>query len=363
MCRFVVLLLIGLHLQPLEARRIKTKRDQNKTVAINAEGSNYPKLLSFATSQLARLEQEVDSDASCASLSSSLLKYAADSVNRNIATIRNNLATKGIRTLDILWPGYGYNNVADGGSFEVLGLLQKMGLLKIGKIMGASGGAASAILSVADGATSSATLLKYYMVYAKWAAQTSDPQIIRQTPLWDAIYRRVVEDSDAFERVKARAWAAMACSPVWTNSVLYNYKTRAQVGQAFYASGDLSLQGVTGGTHIDDMFWRLHGTCADGGGVTYFPESHASLMHYKTNFEFLMKCDMNSIETLFKRGVDETVELLMSSALKTENMRAGVPRHGNAFSSADYKELGLGSRCTYFYDVSGSGYESQSCFR
>ena len=47
-------------------------------------------------------------------------------------------------------PGAGYDSAACAGSFEVLTVLAKKGLVKLKDFMGASGGACSALLALAD---------------------------------------------------------------------------------------------------------------------------------------------------------------------------------------------------------------------
>jgi len=115
-----------------------------------------------------QLEEELNGDQAHQQKISDLLRYAKEQVDAHLPKILQNLQRFGIRALDLLWPGAGYCSVACGGNFEVLTLLQKRGLLKVGKIMGASGGACSTIFALADPDNSSKTLLKSYSGWIRY---------------------------------------------------------------------------------------------------------------------------------------------------------------------------------------------------
>ena len=88
----------------------------------------------------------------------SLLQYAETQLAEHESAIRINLQrlTQPV-SLDLLWPGSSFGATACG-QFQVLSLLEQRGVLRIGNIMGASGGATSLAFALAD--NSSRTLLR-----------------------------------------------------------------------------------------------------------------------------------------------------------------------------------------------------------
>lgn len=334
-------------------------------------------VLSFVTAQsasndydheVASLAKKVAVNSKYIQLTSDLMAYAKVAVETNRSAIQANLADKSLGTVDLIWPGNGFNTPAYGGQYEVLSLLERGGVLGIGKIMGASGGAAGTILSLADDDLSSAALLKYHYVYAE-SKESSDPQVIAETPLWTAIYQAAIQTDEAFNRVKARGRVACACGLSWSNDVFYNFSSREQAAKAYYASGDLSAHGIFLGTWIPD-FSKV-GTCSDGGSVTYFPDSSGALIYFHAFYGYVTQHpEAAGIEYLFRKGVDDTIKLLTSKELLVEKSKDGnggmqmVPpgpsgRVGKEEYSALQKKWGLSNGKAYFHDIaaeSGTGF-------
>eukprot|EP00913_Durusdinium_trenchii_P024734 g23216.t1 len=211
---------------------------------------------------LDRLLKEVQEDEACQKLIEDLLSYAIYAVAKNEADIRDTLRNrikvqawpldeKGAVEVDLLWPGAGYNSVACAGSFEVLAVLEKKGLFKLKDIMGASGGATSALLALAD------------------------PQQIR-------------------------------------NWVLHHFSDREQCIQAYEASGEASLRGALAGRELPGL-QRL-GKCCDGGGILPFPGREGKIVFYHHSFYgSAPHCTLESIEDLFRKGVDDTIRMFCDS--------------------------------------------------
>mmetsp|Transcript_83119 Transcript_83119/g.144413 ORF Transcript_83119/g.144413 Transcript_83119/m.144413 type:complete len:395 (-) Transcript_83119:97-1281(-) len=296
---------------------------------------------------LQSLAAAVQNDPKCKELTEKLLKYAQDELSKNINDIVSNLnklapaaaapaaetgtpRSRGCFSLcmpeppkqkpppalevDILWPGAGYNSVCCGGNFEVMSLLEKQGLVKVHDVCGASGGACSTILALADSANSSRTLIFYYMVYAKWAEISWDMQVWQATSLWPDIYRKCVEDDGAFARVSKRGYAACAAGKTFKNVVMHNFKSKDQVVVAFQASGEASVTGAARGLQIDSATDKV-GNFSDGGNVCPFPGRTRKVLYYHTFYGYALKCNLETIEILYKKGVDETIRLLKSENL------------------------------------------------
>jgi len=290
---------------------------------------------------LDRLLKEVQEDEACRKLLEDSLAYAVYAVTKNEAEIRDTIRNrvkvqdwpvdeKGAVELDLLWPGAGYDSVACAGSFEVLSLLAKKGLLKLKDFMGASGGACSALLALSDPDQSSRTMLTFYMVYARWVAQTPRStlrQIWQTTPLWREIYRRAIHDDEAFERVNRHGYVSLACGRTvfqWQNWVLHNFADREQCAQAYEASGEASLKGALAGRDLPGL-QRL-GKCCDGGGVLPFPGREGKLAFYHHSYYgSAASCTMESIDDLVRKGVDDTIRMFCDSydTCKFKSLRYG----------------------------------------
>lgn len=317
---------------------------------------------------------EVDADERCQRLMVDLPKYAQDKLERHLPEIRNNLTREAQAhpmwegTVDILWPGSGYNSAACGGNFEVLALLEREGMkfgdedaerrFRIGRIMGASGGAASALLALSDPSSTTATFLRYYMAYAMWSRRTWNFQAWAETPLWNLIYKRCIADEEAFSRMREKGWVAVAKGVMFKNAVFHNFRTREQCVQAYYASGDMSIHGFARGTRIDGV----PSTVSDGGQPSFFPDGCGALLYYNTSYDrrSALSCTLDSIEKLYRAGVDQTIQTLMSEGLhvgKDAKGRGGMSlrlpsESGQAHQFNHIKNaFSLRGRQTQFYDL------------
>lgn len=301
------------------------------------------------TTSLESCAAAVEHDPKCKELTAKLLNYAAEELSKNLSDIVSNLkklappagesaAEPGTPTsrgcfantcgrkaaerppaplleVDILWPGAGYNSVCCGGNFEVLCLLEKKGIMKVHDVCGASGGACSTILALADSDNSSRTLIFYYMVYAKWAEISWDMQVWQATSLWPDIYRKCIEDDGAFGRVSKRGYCAVAAGKTFKNVVMHNFKSKDQVVVGFQASGEASVVGAARGLKVDAAADKI-GKCSDGGNVCPFPGRKRKVLYYHTFYGYALKCTLQTIEILYKKGVDETIRLLKSQDLR-----------------------------------------------
>lgn len=326
--------------------------------------------------------ETVEADAEAIRIQNRVKVYARAKVAERKDAILANLNFLGVRILDILWPGAGYASIAAGGQYEVLSLLQKEEVLEMGRIMGASGGAASMILALADNDGGSDSLVKMYLAYAAWARAnpftSSIGQTVAASNIWSAIYEDLVADEASFDRVKRKAWVAVSCGR-GLNSVLHNFTTREQSVKAVYASGDASLHGFTLGSNIPGLKARIGGTCADGGKVTSFPSSSTPLLYYRTVYKTFDSAVISkeSIERLYKAGVDETINLLADADLYVAPVKSRggmqIVRPANntvtqkALSNLKPELAGTShysptEQCTYFYDIAGDdSRKGQNC--
>lgn len=262
-----------------------------------------------------------------------LLKYAKEQVDKHLAGIRSNLSRLHVKALDLLWPGAGYSSVACGGNFEVLTLLEKQGVLKVCRIMGASGGACSALLALADPNNSSKTLLQCYERFARYKEVSWDQEIMRSSPLWAAIYFDAIKTDEAFQRVCERGyvavWSGRKGSLAYQNHVLHDYENREQCAMVFQASGEMSASMMMG--HRVKGVSDSIGNLCDGGSVTPFLDSQTPLLLYSTFYGYeksmsgyVTTCTVDSIGVLFKAGVDDTIKLLLS-----DDLWVGRDQYGN----------------------------------
>jgi hypothetical protein len=161
--------------------------------------------------------------------------------------------------------GAGYNSVSCGGAFEALCLLERAprgeGSFTVGRLMGASGGACSTLLCLADDANSNGTLLAAYPVYARWSASASKLERAgegwRAWAGWPLMYTALLDPdwqgARTFDRDCSRGFVAVAAGRwlfQWDNWVLHNFKTREQCVQAYTASGEASGFGALSGHTI-----------------------------------------------------------------------------------------------------------------
>jgi len=289
------------------------------------------------------LIHEVETDPKYNDSMQTLLSYAAEQVALHQQAIKENMVKHGVQLVDSIYPGDGYNSVAYGGSYEVLTLLEKEGILKVGSIMGASGGAASAFLALSD--TSAKKLLKYYMIYSLFLSKSWDLQLLRTSKVWDFMYEHAISDEESFKRVQERGYAVTKCgirhylplgSPTKYNLVLHNCTSVKQCVESFAASGAFGIEPYTKGASIDGVS-EWFGTCSDAAAVTYFPKSSGSLLYYGSFYGHVSDCTLDSIDELFRNGVDATIATLISDQLtgREEDTMQLVPK----VTPADFEDL------------------------
>ena len=374
----------------------------------------------------------------------SLLSYAREQVALHAPAVRRNLARCGLgggrehTPLDLVWPGAGYFSVACGGQAEVLGALNRQGVLRIGRIVGASGGACSAVLALSDRAhgeaepcvvfehgadrgaqaggertrdSSSTTcvaaqdgtatpstltaatdpaaaptrsqlkeseisleedsttvlgarrLLYAYLRYAEKTVGVFSQlsQVWRVDDIWAEIYGECWDAMAASgERLNPLRWRCFLAvrgpesgnlellrgprlgapsNPAVRNGktkniVFHGFETRAQLVGAAKASGEASIYGFTRGVVVDE---RLAKNCVhassiarfcDGGSACSCPPGAPTaathpVLYFSTFFSseegcskrWAVQCTPESVDKLFRVGVDETISCLLSPSL------------------------------------------------
>jgi hypothetical protein len=309
-------------------------------------------------------------------LHSTLLDYAASQLGSQLNTIISNLEQNNVHTVDVLFPPYGNNFFAAGGMYEVLGLLVKRGIIELGNIMGASGGASAALLLLADGNWSSRTMLKYHGVYNAYLQDTYAP--MHEDALWKGIYTDALRDPEAFKRVREKAWIACLCGREGerANEVFTGFRTREQAVQATTASGDFISLMHTIQDHTNDAGtvipgWEGLGRCHDGGMLSEFPGSLGRLVFFNFNYGQAHRCDTKCLDDLYRKGVDETIALLGNKAFQVqtdggyggmEMIRSKVDAQGitqDDFAKMQYVLIPAGDE-TVFRDGSCEGRSSNT---
>jgi len=223
-------------------------------------------------------------------------------------------------SLDLLWPGSSFGAVACGGQLEVLSLLEQRGLLKIGNVMGASGGATSAAFALADN-SSSRTLLRSYDVSAQYLKDHPEyfgTVLIEQPAFFHGQYMYALQSAESFARAKERGYISLTArkpSSWGSNSqwVLNNFTSTQQFADAVFASGEASAKGALAGDSIAHLADRLvH--AEDGGSLAEFPNAAGPAVYYHTIFAFkyLVTITPDTIRYLYTRGVDDTIQMLLS---------------------------------------------------
>jgi len=299
-----------------EVQLMQIISNTNRTSEVTSWGhSTWPYGLDYWKKKLPDLVAEFEGDARLTGLVSQALDYVRQQVKSHLENITENLHATGIQAVDLLWPGDGYNEAAYGGQFHVLSLLEQQGLVKISSITGASGGACSTILSLADKQFSGADVLKYNLIYANHGF-SSFVQSFAETYFWEAVYLSVLDDTASFDRVSQLGRVACKCGggPFGLggdNALFYNFETREQAAKAYYSSGDASVQGAFIGTE----FYPKAGSCLDGGEPVPLPDSSSHLLYYYAFYGHALSFSVDDVIPLFKHGVDETIRLLESPNL------------------------------------------------
>eukprot|EP00927_Polykrikos_kofoidii_P015702 TRINITY_DN17015_c0_g1_i1.p1 TRINITY_DN17015_c0_g1~~TRINITY_DN17015_c0_g1_i1.p1 ORF type:complete len:385 (-),score=54.49 TRINITY_DN17015_c0_g1_i1:33-1106(-) len=287
------------------------------------------------------LYEQVQNDSEMTSQRGTLLKYAADQVAVSLPAIKANLNGLGVKGFDMVWPGDGFNGVAYGGLFETLKQLEKVGVSQAGKRMGASGGAASTILTMGD----SDLFLKLYQVYELFYKGRPDrvaAEGIRDTGVTAAIYAEAVRDDNVFAQAQRDALILSKCR--FKNTIFRGFQTRTQLVSAGYSSGDASAGGFTIGTSIGGSGVDH---CSDGGAVTVFPSDAASpnfaVLLYNTPWVSTAFPTADSIDTLFRAGVDNAIATLQSPTLSASvaggSMAAATPGPHGIVTATEFAKI------------------------
>jgi len=111
---------------------------------------------------------------------------------------------KGLTGLDMLWEGNGYEGVGYGGQFAVLQMLGKDG-----RRVGASGGAASAILASAGLDNFLALYQAYQLFYAE--SSTGLSELFRASYFSSAIYELAISEEGWWQDAQEKAVIMCAC--------------------------------------------------------------------------------------------------------------------------------------------------------
>lgn len=264
-----------------------------------------------------------------------LMLYAETKVQVQLLAIQANVAALQRRVgsselvLDLLWPGASFTSVACGGQFEVLSLLQKQGLLRVGNLMGASGGSTSMLFALSDSNQSSRTLLRSYDVSAQFVKEhpfSPGSALLEQPAFWKTQYEYLLQSDQAFERLKQQGHVSLTAGkirPVALKNqyVLYNFTSKQQCADSIFASGEASVKGGAEGDTVEGLTVKI-GTAEDGGSLTAFlstssaaeARSRNPAVYFHTFYDdkFLVDVTPATIDYLFKRGVDDTLKMLLS---------------------------------------------------
>jgi hypothetical protein len=269
------------------------------------------------------LHQQAVKDSTMQQQRADLAKYVNDQVSAALSEIHDNLQNLGIEGFDTVWPGDGFNGVAYGGLYAVLVQLEKAGVSRVGKRMGASGGAASTILTMAN-IESFLIFYQVYQLYYQGHPERILAEAFRDTSVTSAIYAEATKDPSSFKRAQLDALIVSKCSSSG-NTIFRGFRTLTQLVAAGYSSGDVSLGGFALGTIVPGTDV---GHCADGGHVTVFPAEVASknfgLLLYNTPVVSTSHPTGSSIDKLFRAGVDDAI-----AALKSSNLRSAALKSGN----------------------------------
>lgn len=212
---------------------------------------------------------------------------------------------------------------------------------------------------------SSATLLLSYLAYAEHTASSLGViaqlgQLIRVDSFWEELYAHLLLDEGAKHRVsqnmfvavrggsaqvinKRAAAGTVVTGHVTKNVILHGFSDAIELVQASVATGEATITGIVKGIQVSaDLVDQKGGkatTFCDGGGVSCFPcngdgEEPIPLLFFSTFFggrsKFLpartlhrtwaLECTPQSVDHLFREGVDLTIQLLLSEHLGTRKL-------------------------------------------
>jgi len=194
-------------------------------------------------------------------------------------------ASWGSYPVNLCWPPHAYASIADLGWAD--GFTDKG--YTIENILGSSGGAASALLLLADPQLKSGLGKRVYKKAINDFWTQSDTYTY-----WKRVYEGILaSDSSAFQRVKKGSKVALKCwdaSGTGQRIVLYNFASPRQAAQAHAAAGDP-------GCHLYncpvDGVWGHTANCADDGayqvdaGFQSGQTSGNNIYYYSTGYLLL----------------------------------------------------------------------------
>ena len=162
-------------------------------------------------------------------------------------------------TLNLLWPGSSWASIACGAQYQML-VEQNY---QIGHILGASGGAASAVMMLADPHPAGLSVLRHtYAAHGKSCDFS--------TPCWKEVYQNLLEgpesDAGAFARVKQYGSVSLVCDTPKANThyVLYNFTDAEQAALVSNGRG-IPATGHDGPVSILDPSGQLIAVMRDRG--------------------------------------------------------------------------------------------------
>lgn len=295
-----------------------------------------------------------------------LLRYAKDQLEMALPRIRANFSLPGnnkMKGLDLVMPGNGYNDIAYGGMVEVLNLLEltprdadaptpadseensripEEPFLQIGKRMGASGGATMALWSAAMDMDRVLQLHQVWQLFFLKNRGAFLRAYLAQPAILATAYAESLRSDADWERARQNVVIIARCGRnwfEWKNTFFRNFQTKEQLVQTVYASDDVSIRGAVVGSSIDSFTTTTGESCCDGGQVGLLPaddrftpaRENFGLLHYNVlpggglkNFAQASYPTKESIEYLFKAGVDTVLKALQSGDLEALHDKGGV---------------------------------------
>lgn len=242
------------------------------------------------------------SSCNSASDSRSLLKCADDTVALYGSKMASNLYSNSISRLDLAWPGVGYNQAAYGGMWQVMKTLEReYSGPQVQNIVGASGGASSALLALVDSQGSASTMVDVLMS-SLWQSG------VGTSGEYDK-YKELLSTGN-WAAVKNHGYAAMVCdSKSSVMAIVHDFRDKDQAAKAFAASGDVPSM-VTGLGYNMGGAWT---GCHDGSGLMGISNP---LMYFNADYGHAGSCDKACVAELFKKAVKATVGAALSPNLQ-----------------------------------------------
>jgi len=262
----------------------------------------------------------------------SSLDYAVEQVDQNLAAIKANIKTNfasGPPTIDLLWPGNGYDQAGYAGQYAVLKYLESKNVLKVGRIMGSSGGATAGLLALASEETGVKAAQKMLESFGIQGDMTlADNLDMENKKLRKEYLARITNAkgklTGTVERDLYCAVYYQPDDPLLGESeaeqgevVLYNIQTPELAAEATIASGGTHFITKLPGTLkcIAPDLENKHQGVRDGGLMTAFNGELNPTIYYLAWEGNVLSCDRGCINTVSNVAVDNTISLLTSPNL------------------------------------------------